>query len=86
MHRYWGDNYNQLLTIKVIILYIVIFSWKTVLNPNVQSCDLLMICFVLQAYWDPDNVFNFCQSVGSTDNMCCPFTLARPQGPPPSRP
>ena len=23
-------------------------------------------------YWDPDNVFHFCQSVGSTDESCCP--------------
>jgi len=23
-------------------------------------------------YWDPDNVFNHCQSVGSNDNNCCP--------------
>jgi hypothetical protein len=81
MHRYWGDNYNQLLTIKVIILFnnlsnkILCHEQKTVL-----------LFYMLQAYWDPENVFNFCQSVGSTDNMCCPFTLARPQGPPASRP
>ena len=37
----------------------------------------------LQDYWDPGNVFNHCQSVGSLDNECCPFTLSRPQGPPP---
>lgn len=23
-------------------------------------------------YWDPDNVFHFCQSVGSNDESCCP--------------
>ena len=34
----------------------------------------------IKAYWDPHNIFNHCQSVGSTDNMCCPFTLRRPQG------
>ena len=32
--------------------------------------------------WDPGNVFHHCQSVGSTDNSCCPFTLDRQQGPP----
>jgi len=37
----------------------------------------------IKATWDPGNVFNHCQSVGSTDNSCCPFTLNRPQGPPP---
>ena len=37
----------------------------------------------IKASWDPGNVFNHCQSVGSTDNSCCPFTLSRPQGPPP---
>jgi len=37
----------------------------------------------IKSYWDPENVFNFCQSVGSTDNSCCPFTLTNPQGPPP---
>ena len=35
-------------------------------------------------FWDPENVFNHCQSVGSQDNECCPFTLTRPQGPPPA--
>merc|ERR1719186_1624327 len=35
----------------------------------------------IKAYWDNENVFNHCQSVCSTDNMCCPFTLNRPQGP-----
>ena len=25
-----------------------------------------------KTYWDPDNVFHFCQSVGSTDESCCP--------------
>ena len=35
----------------------------------------------LQEYWDQENIFHHCQSVGSTDNMCCPFTLRRPQGP-----
>jgi len=34
----------------------------------------------IKAYWDPENVFQHCQSVGSTDNMCCPFTLKNPQG------
>ena len=37
----------------------------------------------IKAYWDPENVFNFCQSVGSTVNTCCPFTVDSPQGPPP---
>ena len=37
----------------------------------------------IKATWDHGNVFNHCQSVGSTDNSCCPFTLNRPQGPPP---
>jgi len=36
----------------------------------------------IKSYWDPDNVFNFCQSVGSTDNSCCPFTLSKPNGTP----
>ena len=36
-----------------------------------------------QAYWDPENIFSHCQSVGSSDNECCPFTLSRPQGPSP---
>ncbi len=26
----------------------------------------------LKEYWDPDNVFNHCHSVGSTSNYCCP--------------
>jgi len=34
----------------------------------------------IKAYWDPENMFQHCQSVGSTDNMCCPFTLQNPQG------
>lgn len=25
-----------------------------------------------KSYWDPDNVFHFCQSVGSNDESCCP--------------
>ena len=62
MLRYWGENYSRLLTIKVIIILLHIFS---------QYC---------QAYWDPENMFQHCQSVGSTDNMCCPFTLQNPQG------
>lgn len=36
----------------------------------------------IKSRWDPENVFNHCQSVGSTDNSCCPFTLDTPQGPP----
>lgn len=36
----------------------------------------------IKARWDPTNVFNHCQSVGSTDNSCCPFTLDKVNGPP----
>ena len=43
----------------------------------------MMITLLLVPAWDPDNLFRHCQSVGSQDNDCCPFTLARPQGPPP---
>ena len=27
----------------------------------------------IKDYWDPDNVFNYCQSVGSTSESCCPL-------------
>ena len=27
----------------------------------------------IKDYWDPDNVFNYCQSVGSTSETCCPL-------------
>ena len=37
--RYFGDNYETLLTIKKL--------------------------------WDPDNIFNYCQSVGSNSSSCC---------------
>ena len=26
----------------------------------------------LKRLWDPDNIFNYCQSVGSVNNTCCP--------------
>ena len=32
-------------------------------------CRLLKI----KRAWDPDNVFHHCQSVGSTDQHCCPY-------------
>ncbi len=25
----------------------------------------------VKAKWDPDNMFNHCHSVGSTEEMCC---------------
>ena len=75
MWRYWGNNYNTLLHIKVshphhhgITMVSASPPWET----NIT----------LQDYWDPGNTFNHCQSVGSQDNECCPFTLSRPQGPP----
>jgi len=30
----------------------------------------------IKMFWDPANMFNHCQSVGSKDNSCCPFTLS----------
>lgn len=27
----------------------------------------------IKSTWDPDNIFNHCQSVGSTDQYCCPY-------------
>jgi len=29
----------------------------------------------IKEFWDPGNMFHHCQSVGSTDNSCCPFKL-----------
>ena len=26
----------------------------------------------IKRYWDPDNTFHHCHSVGSQDNRCCP--------------
>ena len=75
MWRYWGANYNTLLHIKVRLSVSPVIS----VTVMVQS-DVLITS--LQDYWDPGNVFNHCQSVGSLDNECCPFTLSRPQGPP----
>ncbi|XP_023338544.1 uncharacterized protein LOC111709168 [Eurytemora carolleeae] len=34
----------------------------------------------IKSFWDPENIFHSCQSVGSTDNSCCPFTLNKPNG------
>ena len=68
MWRYWGQKYNRLLDIKVSL--------------DTTKC-LSPLDVIAQAYWDPENTFSHCQSVGSSDNECCPFTLSRPQGPPP---
>ena len=27
----------------------------------------------LKRLWDPDNIFNYCQSVGSVNNTCCGY-------------
>ena len=80
MWRYWGQNYNRLLNIKAI-------SPRCCYNQcsklSTKYCEIFADSCTVQAYWDPENVFRHCQSVGSQDNDCCPFTLARPQGPPP---
>ncbi len=33
-------------------------------------------------HWDPDNVFHFCQSVGSSDEFCCPQVQHKGYGQP----
>ena len=76
MWRYRGANYNTLLHIKVRLSVSPVISVTVMVQSHVLITSL-------QDYWDPGNVFNHCQSVGSLDNECCPFTLSRPQGPPP---
>ena len=66
MTRYWGELATH--------LFHMVHSF-----PSGENYPRLL---AIKASWDPGNVFNHCQSVGSTDNSCCPFTLDRQQGPP----
>ena len=36
---------------------------------NPENYDMLLKA---KKYWDPDDVFNYCQSIGSDDRNCCP--------------
>ena len=60
--RYWGDNLDDLLSIKDgIISYSIQF---VLLKSNILA-------------WDPSNLFHHCQSVGSsTGQSCCPNSEA----------
>ena len=37
--------------------------------------DIYDMLLKAKHFWDPDNVFNHCQSVGSKDSNCCPPDL-----------
>ena len=54
---------NGVFVVKLVFYHVAYFRYYG------KYYDQLV---ALKHDWDPDNVFNHCQSVGSTDANCCP--------------